>query len=226
MLDVVRATSGGVKIFDVVPQSTSNFSQGIINSSDDGKIVVTTYGQGFQFPHAYRYWGSGNSFGTYGLYSGGGIFQNGSGIPGSCQYSPFTPANIAGCFVVPPNEWLTWTMCIKLGALGIFTDGVGATAQSWLNSEVQLYVQRNGQSRIQLLDWNPNTPDYRPLLASHDYGQMTLFPYTTTPTDGSQVEGNVYYDELIFSDNDPGEATPAVVGGAATRVDRSRVSIG
>ena len=195
----------------------SGIKQVIINTGDTpNKVwasceaignVLTSYYQE-RFTTVYNSCTGSGSHGAYmGLYesmpsiAGNLKLQNAMPSP-YCTYfdgeAVKSPAFPAGCFGWHANEWMTFQVGITLGP----RDNVN---NDFTNSRLRMWVAREGQPSVLVIDWKPGIPGYFPLAAgplsqNQKFGKIWLLPYQTTK-DATQVHPTAYtwYDELIVS---------------------------
>lgn len=209
----------GLKFWDVTCQDTSSFSGGFVISSSVSKIVLNTPNNNPCpiFPTAYHYSPNG---GTNTMYEGGGAYQNvQDAATGACHYPAVGhPENTSGCWAPVADEWFALTLDVSLGRF--VPSGIGAYGAAFDQWTASLWGQRDGQSRVQLLDWGPSKSGYLPLPVQDfsTFGKLWLFPYSTYFTDPGTDDGllaptahdiSVWYDEVIVSTQDIPEATAA-----------------
>ena len=208
MAGVVQVDDGnvqnGIKFFDIVAGDS------FVGSTPDGhgitkyyssslcKLVVQTYHQ-HRLPHIYRYY-SGANTALFEFKSGDTYLQNQM----ACTYGGANAvadyASVSGCWTMPADQWVTFQVGVTLGNAGT-QDGQDV----WLNSTVKLWMAFENQPSTLILDYNPLTAGYKPLVrdaASENcaFGKTFIFPYSSF-TDNTQVHGfgQVWYDELIVS---------------------------
>jgi len=94
------------------------------------------------------------------------------------------------CAGYQANEWLTFKVHILVGTL---------SGGSWINSHIDLWMARDGQASVRLLNYGPyslNAGDG----VSDKFGKIWLLPYHTnkSPSQAHSI-GFTWYDELIIS---------------------------
>lgn len=115
-----------------------------------------------------------------------------------------TVQNAVGClypnYPSPPcariyaNEWMTFKIRLTIGTFNS------------PNSTMQMWVGREGQASVKILDFSPATG--HPWKAfrndnTHEYGKIWLTPYMTNKDRSQTTEvANTWYDELIISTQD------------------------
>ena len=211
---------GGIKFFDIFAGDVYGgpnpmyppFPPGITKwgTSSDAKVVVQTTYQ-HRNPIAYRYL-DGNNAPLYENVVGGIVgdqkYQNAMPSP-YCLYSRVATVGAAApipyCWLMPPNEWITFQIGIALGAKGTWTGQRGIPRNVWLDSTVELWAARDGKPSQKLIDWRPGIGGYAPLERGPDsddqrLGKVSLMPYfTDKDPKQSHPLGQVWYGPTIVS---------------------------
>ena len=98
------------------------------------------------------------------------------------------------CARIYANEWMHFKMRLTIGTF------------NRPNSTMQMWVGREGQASVKILDFSPATG--HPWTAfrndnTHEYGKIWLTPYMTNkdPSQSTPI-ANTWYDELIISTHD------------------------
>jgi hypothetical protein len=162
-------------------------------------VVVDSYQRGF--PRMYNSCSGSNSHGPYDPFEEhfrayDFKLQNARPSP-FCLYSQgqtnphsYFPKK-GNCFGYFANEWMTFQVHIKMGP---------RTKNEFSNSQVQLWMAREGQPSQLVIDWGPYALSAGEPTENQRYGKVWLLPYNTNK-DSSVVYPVAYtwYDELIIS---------------------------
>jgi len=108
------------------------------------------------------------------------------------QTNPPTFLPPAGnCFGYFPNEWMTFQVGIKTGP---------RQGDEFVNSNVKLWVAREGKPSELVLDWGPYNLSAGNPTDNESYGKVWLLAYHTGK-DSSQTHpvGYIWFDDLIIS---------------------------
>jgi PKD repeat protein len=227
MIDTIfkDATDGsdqqGIKQFIVGPGDTATKKWG---SCESIHIVNQTYWQHRMVIGYNSCTGSGTHPPYSGFYTTDADMKYQNGTPPYCLRSNLlatatsngTPAGCVGWY---PNEWMTFQIEVTTGPRNNSTN-------DFSNSTYKLWIARENQPSVLVIDWNPGTPGYFPLAAGvqsddQQFGKVWLLPYMTN-VDPTQVHplAQTWYDELIISRqpiNDPGVGIPPPgVSGSST----------
>jgi hypothetical protein len=148
------------------------------------------------------------------------LIQNGMPKP-SCPYGgpgSWNDRTLRGvpptCFPYYADEWMTFEQRLKLGH---------RVGDEWVDSVYQLWVAREGQQPVLVIDWRPGIPGYWQLTAGkaaedQRFGKVWLTPFMTK-RDANAVAAapaTIWYDELLISTQ-----PIAFPGGHALRVPRN-----
>jgi hypothetical protein len=196
------SNQGGIKQFIVGPGDTAMQRWA---SCEAIHVVTQTYYQN-RFVIGYN---SCTGSGTHGAYAG--FYTTDTDIKYQNGTAPYCLRSGTGrCIGWVADEWMTFQIEITLGPRNNVTNDFD-------NSTYKLWIARENQPSILVIDWKPGVPGYFPLAAgpqSDDqrFGKVWLLPYMTN-VDGTQVHplAQTWYDELIISRqpiNDPGVGTP------------------
>jgi hypothetical protein len=111
-----------------------------------------------------------------------------------CLYSQsqsgyFPPSG--NCFGFVANEWMTFQVEVKTGP---------RTGDEFENSEVRLWVAREGQPSELVIDWGPYNLTAGEAGKNLRFGKVWLLPYQTGKSSAqAHPTGYTWYDELIIS---------------------------
>ena len=233
------SVQAGIKFFDVAAGDILGgwhpYTDGITHyySSAILKLVIQTYYQQ-HFLHTYTYMDSQD--GHPWNVTDTPLFAQGPPIPSGdldmepgsqCMYqaSLTTGINAAppACWIMPADEWITFQLGMYFGdsfqTIGTFPQAdpeFGGDYRVFHNSRVKIWTARDGGTSQLIVDWNPGTPGYRPLIAYNTnqdmrYGKVWLFPYLTAKSLTQRHGlGQVWYDEVIIkhTTNDAGLTQP------------------
>jgi hypothetical protein len=206
---------GGVKQAII---TTGDKPGGILFSScQPTELVVETYYQSIpRFPTVYNSCTGSASHPPYAhMYepiSSDFKLQNAMPSPG-CLYSK---AGATGCAYWAANEWMTFKMRVDVGR---------RSNGEWIDSRTRLWVGREGQPSILVLDFRPGIPGYFQLTAGtleqdQRFGKIWLLPYMTNKlASQSHALMQTWYDDLIISTQDI--ADPAAGSGSDTTAPAS-----
>jgi hypothetical protein len=197
---------------DVPGCTPSNTSLCAQNCTDLEIVTQNTYHRGFvqmynscgtSTSHPAPYWPF-----EIGLPSGDVNLENAMPPP-YCLYQS-GPA-FPGCYHFVANEWLTFYEVVTLGTRN------SSGNDEWINSNVKLYVARDGGQYTQVFDYMP-LPGGVPLVAgpaaaNEKYGKIWFNTYNTNkdPT-AAHPTAYTWYDSLIISTQPI--APPTAVGSA------------
>jgi len=205
--------STGIKTLILGHQNGTDANPGAANpdvaiSSDHMKIVVQTYQHtaATRFPIVYRYHPDDMSNAQLFEVLGGGEFGLENAIP-----SPFCRYNGSrdGCLMWIADQWDTYTLHVTTGDYDDTTYG----NPCFSNSEFQLYIQRPGESRQLVVDWQTTTSGYVELQAwpegfPWEYGKLWFGPYITNKVDSqSHADMILWISDVIVSSQDIAEVT-------------------
>ncbi len=185
-------------------------------------VVQDTYKRGY--PQMYNSCFGSTSHGAYDPWQepyGGSDYKNQNAMP-SPYCLNYDPSG-TNCVRYYPNEWLTYQVHIHTGPRR-----TTANYDEWSNSHVDLWIAREGQPSVKVMDWVVGSRTYAlsagPLASDLKFGKVWLLPYITDK-DASQIHTpvSIWYDELIIStqkiaDPDSSGATQPPAAPANVRV--------
>ncbi len=163
--------------------------------------VVTNTSYSGNFPTMYNSCRGSASHGPYdGFYErfGAHDFKMQNAMPAPhCLYSQgetnpptlFPPQG--NCFPFVANEWMTFQVRVAAGAL---------VGDEFKNSHVDLWVARQGQPSMKVLDWGPYHLTAGDPALKEKFGKVWLLPYMTGKSPSRpNPRAYTWYDELIVS---------------------------
>jgi hypothetical protein len=187
---------------DVTGCTPSTNASGTCSSSCTNLEVVTLNSFQRGFPEMYNSCSGSASHGPYDPFIesyGSDDFKLQNAMPAPyCLYSQgmtspvsyFPPSG--NCLAYFPNEWMTFQVEIQTGP---WVNG------EFQNSHVNLWVAREGQPAVQVLNWGPYNLSADPQSATaQQYGKAWLLPYNTgRDSSATSPVAYTWFDELIVS---------------------------
>jgi hypothetical protein len=109
-----------------------------------------------------------------------------------CLYSSYSSSN-SNCFRYFANEWMTFQVHVKTGP---------RVGDEFVNSQVQLWIAREGQPAELVMNWGPYNLTAGPAGENQRFGKIWLLPYNTGKDPSvTYPTSYTWYDELIISRN-------------------------
>lgn len=200
---------GGIKLCDIVRGDDS--SSVLYGTNVQNKIVFVCYGQ-HRFYVGYSFF-QGSEPGMYETPPGSGEFILQTEVP-ACTYTHFenptdrTSVTAGPCFGWVANEWMTFKVKVYCGTYD--NNPASPTYSYCVGSEVHMWMAREGQPSVKLVEWTPSTAGYHPIKGSqtgdgfnYKWGKLNIFPWMTSKDeDQPHPDANMWIDEVILSTQD------------------------